>query len=93
MEREIDNNCVRILLISDCESSIGNVEQKLLRTMGMTCCVWHCSTLDESMGSLKVANLDVDVILVDHNLMNSNHPPDIFQRMGDVVDGVPTNAR
>lgn len=89
MGADAENKSVRVLLISDCESSRNEIEQKLLNTKGLFCHIWHCSGLTESMSALKDINPDVDAVLVDLNLISTGRPRDVFRRMGASVDSVP----
>lgn len=89
MKKNNHNNNIRIMLISDCEISIEDIQKKLSQIDNFSYQVWHSLGLDESINSLQAINPKIDVVLVDLNLFNSGRPREVFKQMASIISDLP----
>ena len=80
---------LRVLLISDSESSISEINKHIMASDQFSPRIWHSSGLSESIDILKQVSPEIDVVLVDLHLVSSGRPREAFQKLENIVGGVP----
>ena len=89
MKNDISNRIVTVLLVSDNESDIHEVQKHIERTMGLACRVWYCANISRAAGFFKQETPEVDIVLLDLGLIGSGRPREIFQQMQHIVSDIP----
>ncbi|MBU0800104.1 MAG: response regulator [Alphaproteobacteria bacterium] len=87
MQQDIQNKEVHVLLIGESTPHVNVIEERLLDSMGMACHTWRCAGLAQSLETLRKINLEIDIVLVDLDLINTGRPRDVFRgMMGAMID-------
>jgi len=89
MKNDISNRIITVLLVSDNESDIHEVQKHIERTMGLACRVWYCANISRAAGFFKQETPEVDIVLLDLGLIGSGRPREIFQQMQHIVSDIP----
>jgi len=89
MNNNIANREITVLLVSDNESDILEVNKHIEKTMGFACRIWYCPNISRAAGFFKKEIPEVDIVLLDLSLVNSGQPREIFQQMQRLVSGIP----
>jgi len=89
MKNNIENRVVTVLLVSNNESDIHEVQKIVGKTMGLACKIWYCANISRAAGFFKQNEPEVDIVLLDLGLINSGNPHEIFRQMQHVVKDVP----
>ncbi len=80
---------IKILLVSDDKSDIGNIRVLLEEYINFPCFIWHCTALEEALGCLNKRKLRADIIILDLGLRDLADPKEIYQKMDVAAHNIP----
>jgi DNA-binding NarL/FixJ family response regulator len=89
MAKEIKNRELTVLLVSDSDTDLQEVEKQLKKTMGVPSHVLHSPSVVSSAGLFHEEMPGIDIVLLDLDLIASASQREIFHQMQKIVGPVP----